>query len=567
MKTIFSLTSTLLIFLTPFKNVYGQLLPPAMVNRIDSIFSDCAKATTPGCVAGIIRNDTLLFSKGYGMANLESKDPLSPKSIFDMCSVSKQFTAYCILLLEQKGRLKLNEDVHVYLPWVPEFGKKITIHHLLNHTSGIRDYMELLNIAGVGGDGMMTQDLAINILKRQRTLNFNPGDRYSYSNSNYVLLAEIVKKVSGMRFNAFADSVIFKPLGMKNTHFQDDNNTNELIPGKALPYQQKDSLHIAGDFINVSSYGDGGLVSNLEDMAKWMKIFYTDKPEHSEIVTKMTRRSKLSTGAEINYGMGVEILNFRGQKVIAHSGAINNSYRLFVCAFPKLKMSFLVFSNIGNAEPWFKAFALAGLFVSKQDDLPQKEELNSTASAHSSLHDTLNIKKYLGSYLDEEGLQLHFRLEKGNLVADIFGQPFPLVKKGDVYQFVNNDALKFQFTETSGGLKVYANYSEHDPQFLLTKYNASLVLSDKELQQYTGTYECSELDTRVQIVLENHQLYLTSSKYNAIEMMVSGKDRIINTGPVLQHLMIERNKKNQVTGFKLNTRQLQNLNFIKLKTH
>lgn len=534
------------------------------VNKIDSMFSAWNNTNTPGCAVGIVRNDTLIFSKGYGMANIENKRPITPKSIFTMCSVSKQFTAYCILLLENQGNLKLNEDVHLYLPWIPEFGKKITIHNLLNHTSGIRDYMELLNITGVGSDGMMTQDLALNIIKRQRTLNFNPGERYSYSNSNYILLAEIVKKVSDMSFNAFADSAIFKPLGMLNTHFQDNNNNNELILGKAQPYQQTDSIHFAGDFVNVSSYGDGGLVSNIEDMAKWMSIFYTEKRSNSKIIIPFTKKGLLNNGVEINYGMGVEILNFRGLKVVAHSGGIGNSYRIFSCAIPEIKMSFLVFSNVGDFAPWFKAFELAGLFVSVNNNSPQKEYMRNAEVANTSLNDTGTIKKYLGSYIDEEGLQINFRLDKSNLIADIFGQPFPLAKKGNTYSFINDSTMKFQFKDISARLNVNANYSPVDPQFILTKYDTSIVPSDKELQKYTGTYECSELDCKYHITLKDRRLYITGNKYNDIEITPLGKDRIISTGPIMQHLIIERNKKDQVLGFKLNTRQLMNLKFIKL---
>jgi CubicO group peptidase (beta-lactamase class C family) len=532
--------------------------------QIDSMFSDWNKTNTPGCAVGIVRNDTLIFSKGYGMANIENQIPITPKSIFTMCSVSKQFTAYCILLLEKQGSLKLNEDVHLYLPWVPEFGKKITIHNLLNHTSGIREYMELLNITGVGVDGMMTQDLAISIIKKQRTLNFNPGERYSYSNSNYILLAEIVKKVSGMSFNAFADSAIFKPLSMMNTHFQDNKNNNELMASKAYPYQQTDSIRFAADFVNVSSYGDGGLVSNIEDMAKWMNVFYAENLNNSDIITQMTRKGRLNNGEEINYGMGVEILNFRGLKVIAHSGAINNSYRIFVCTIPEIKMSFLVFSNVGDFEPWFKAFELAGLFVKKNNDSPKKEETKNADAQITSLNDTVTIKKYLGSYIDEEGLQINFRLDKSNLIADIFGQPFPLVKNGNTYSFINDSTMKFQFKDVSGRLNVYANYSARDPQFLLTKYDASKVLSDQELHDYTGTYESIELDCKYHIILKDQRLYLTSNKYNDIEMTPLGKDRIINAGPIMQHLLIERNKKDQIIGFKLNTRYLMNLKFTKL---
>src|SRR5882762_3288440 len=200
----------------------AQGVPDSIGKKIDDLFSYLNKPNSPGCAIGIVRNDSLIYAKGYGMANLEYSIPISPETIFHMASVSKQFTAYSIVLLARQGKLNLDDDIHKYLPWFPDLKEKITIRHLLNHTSGIRDQWQLLAIAGTRLDDVITQDQIIKILSKQQALNFKPGEEYSYSNSGFTMLAEIVRAVSGKSLRKFTDSAVFKPLGMNNTHFHDD---------------------------------------------------------------------------------------------------------------------------------------------------------------------------------------------------------------------------------------------------------------------------------------------------------------------------------------------------------
>ena len=206
------------------------------------------------------------------MANLEYGIPNTPATIFYAASVSKQFTGYCIALLARQGKINIDEDIHIYLPWMFDFKKRITVRNLLNHTSGIRDDVDLAAISGLGIDGVLTQQSALDIIKKQQTLNFDPGERYSYSNSNYILLAEIVKAISGQSFRDFADSAIFKPLGMANSHFHDD--PGELIRDRAISYWDVGDQSFVNAFQNVYTFGDGGLFTNVNDLSKWIMNFY-----------------------------------------------------------------------------------------------------------------------------------------------------------------------------------------------------------------------------------------------------------------------------------------------------
>src|SRR5689334_20559010 len=195
----------------PFLNsTSAQSLPDSTIKKIDSLFAKWNNNYSPGCTVGIVRNDSLIFSKGYGMANLEYDIQNTPATIYHMASVSKQFTAYSIVLLAKQGKLQLDDDIHKYLSWFPDLKEKITIRNLLNHTSGIRDQWQLLAISGTRLDDVITQEHIIKILSKQEALNFKPGEQYSYSNSGFTMLAEIVRSATGQSLRQFTDSAIFK---------------------------------------------------------------------------------------------------------------------------------------------------------------------------------------------------------------------------------------------------------------------------------------------------------------------------------------------------------------------
>src|SRR5467141_1572966 len=201
---------------------------------VDEIFVDLTKAGSPGCALGVYHEGKMVYSKGYGLANLEQDVPITPQSVFDIGSTSKQFTAASIVLLEKQGKLSINDDVRKYIPELPEYGQKVTIVQLLNHTSGLRDYLTLMDLAGMHIDGVTTDEDALQIISRQKALNFAPGSDWLYSNTGFFLLSVIVKRVSGKPLREFAGENIFTPLAMTHTQFRDDHTS--LIADRALAY-------------------------------------------------------------------------------------------------------------------------------------------------------------------------------------------------------------------------------------------------------------------------------------------------------------------------------------------
>src|SRR5215475_6891648 len=229
---------------------------------VDEVFQDLTTAGSPGCALGVYRDGRMLYSKGYGLANIEGNVPISPKSVFDIGSTSKQFSATSILLLEKAGKLSVEDDIHKYIPELPDYGKKITILNLLNHTSGLRDYLALFDIAGVNGDSVTTDEDALALITRQKGLNFAPGSEYLYSNTGFFLMSIIVERVSGKTLRDFAAENIFTPLQMTHTQFR--NNHRLLVPERAMAYDENEKKD--GYTLDVSYFeqtGDGAVHTSV----------------------------------------------------------------------------------------------------------------------------------------------------------------------------------------------------------------------------------------------------------------------------------------------------------------
>src|SRR5665213_608955 len=210
-------------------------LPDSVASAIDRLYAPMAGAGSPGCSVGVYQNGAVVFARGYGYADLINDVPITPATRFTVGSVSKQFTAASIALLVEAGRISLSDDVRKYVPDLPAYPTPVTIANLVHHTSGIRDFWELVDLAGMRPDDGYTSDDMLNLAKRQKGLNFAPGSEYRYSNTGYPLLAQVVRRAPGQSLRRFADSAIFKPLGMTSTLFLDDHN--EIVPKRASAYQ------------------------------------------------------------------------------------------------------------------------------------------------------------------------------------------------------------------------------------------------------------------------------------------------------------------------------------------
>lgn len=314
---------------------------------LDSLFAPFSAGVSPGCVVGASRRDSTLLARSYGYADLERQAPLSPRSVFYAASVSKQFQALAVLLLEQDGRLRLDDPVRRYVPELPAHASAITLRQLLNHTSGLRDYLMLASLAGRPSDFVITERAVLDALARQRQLNFAPGSEHLYSNSGYVLLSLVVQRVTGQRLDDFARARIFTPLGMGQTRFQHDHTA--LVPGRANGHvREGGAWHLANSLLDV--VGDGGLYTSVEDLLRWATAF--DRPDFAPLLRRMGTPDSLADGRPIanGYGMGLSRSTYRGVTVVAHGGALAG-YRTHFLRLPDEGLAVAVLCNTATANP------------------------------------------------------------------------------------------------------------------------------------------------------------------------------------------------------------------------
>jgi CubicO group peptidase (beta-lactamase class C family) len=560
-------TRNLLLFLISIlvavTKTFAQSLPDSTVSKINKLFTLWDKKNSPGCAVAIVRNDSVLFAKGYGMANLEYDIPIEPGTIFHMASVSKQFTAFAVVLLAKQGKLQLDDDIHKYLSWFPDLKEKITIRNLLNHTSGIRDQWQLLAISGTRLDDVITQEHIVKILSKQQALNFKPGEQYSYSNSGFTMLAEIVRSVTGQSLRQFTDSAIFKPLGMTNTHFHDDYE--EIVKNRSYSYYKTDSVHFANSILSYSNAGATSLFTNLNDLSKWIMNFYTHKVGDQKDIDQLTQKGKLNNGKELNYALGITSDIYKGWKQFSHGGA-DAGYRTHLTVFPDLKMGFAVFSNLGDVNAGRKVYQVADLFITDTAKRRSADAPKDTDSSSAVLKDTIGIKKFAGNYIADDGLQINFRVDNKKLFADAFGRTFLLTKaERDSFSLFADPGVKFLFSgHAAGDTTVFAAFSR-DEKHLLTKYVADTSQPDQVLKAYTGNYFCPELDCKYGIVLKDHHLVLTNSKYSDARLNLVGNDHLVNDFWWMNHLMIIRNSKKEIIGFEVNSGRIQHLRFNKIE--
>jgi len=273
--------------------------PPDSAAQVDRIFERWDRTVSPGCAAAVMKDGRIVYKRGFGMADLDHDVTITPATVFHVASMSKQFTAASILLLEQDGKLSVDNDVRRYIPELPDFGVKITLRHLIHHTSGLRDQWELLGLAGWRySQDLITDEDVLAVMARQKDLNFKPGERYLYCNTGYTLLAQVVKRVSGRSFREFTQARIFDPLGMKSTHFRDD--FDEIVKGMAYGYVQAGATYKLS-VTNFDTAGATSLLTTVEDLALWDENFYNPRVGGRALIERMLERGRLNSGETLDY--------------------------------------------------------------------------------------------------------------------------------------------------------------------------------------------------------------------------------------------------------------------------
>ncbi|MBX2924480.1 MAG: beta-lactamase family protein [Chitinophagaceae bacterium] len=538
----------------------AQPIPDSVAQRIDKIFSQWNNTSTPGVAIGVVRNDSLIYAKGYGMSNLEYGVPITPETVFHMASVSKQFAAYSVVLLASQGKLKLDDDVRQYLPWFPDLKVKITIRHLLNHTSGIRDQWQLLAISGTRLDDVITQEHIVKILSKQQALNFKPGEKYFYSNSGYTMLAEIVQLVTGKTLRQFTDSAIFKPLGMRSTHFHDDYT--EIEKNRAYSYYRKSLFTFSNSILSYSVAGATSLFTNINDLAKWATNFYKPVAGTAADIQQLVQNGRLNDGTEIGYALGIVNDRYKGYRQYSHSGG-DAGFRTYFTVFPELKMGFMVFSNLGEVNTYEKAYQLVDIFIT--DTTTEKPVTNTLLdSSKAIIADTAKVKKWTGDFVSDEGVLFSFALKNNKLYWQRYGNSdllYPITN--DSFAVAGSPEVQFAF-KTAADKRISVLQTWPGNKRVLDIYTADTSFTDQQLQAYAGVYHCPELDVKYSIEVKNRALVLTHNKYSDSKLKLTGREHLFTDHWWMRHLKMITDKKKKIIGFEVNDGRVMYLRFNKL---
>lgn len=518
------------------------------VLQIESIFARY-KPTNPGAQFAIIRNGKLIFSKAWGMADLEHNAPLTTESISEAGSVSKQFTAAAILLLEQQGKLSLDDDVKKYVPELPDYGDVITLRQMIEHKSGLKDWGEIASLAGwPRTTKTYTNDDALYIICNQKTLNYRPGDEFLYSNSNYQLLTIIVQRVSGMSLVDYTRKYIFEPAGMKHTEWRDDYK--RIVPNRAMAYSKKGQEYQT-NMPNEYVYGHAGLLTTAEDLGLWCNYFLSGKFGTPSLLGKQLNKSAFNNGVIHRYAAGLYVDKFRGWNYVAHFG-MTAGYRASIEAYAELDLAFTWLSNTSefDNDTLNVAEAVSDIFI----PIKEPEEQLVTPSFYPVSKEKLN--SYTGWYRNArtgEGLKLYMQHEElhatqGRKLKSVAENAFLIT---DDYNRNNRVEL------SSNGLLIIDQVK--DSVYFIKIDSANL--DEKTMQEYVGEYYSEEVEVKYQVEVKNGKLFLILKPRSEFLLTATYKDGFESPEGTIY---FER-KKMKVINLKISVEKARNVEFKKIK--
>ncbi len=517
------------------------------IARIDSVFAPYAALDVPGCAVGVSRRDTVVLERAWGSANLEHAVPITTGTIFEAGSVSKQFTAAAVLRLAQQGKLSLDDDVRKYVSELPVYDAPITIRHLLNHTSGLRDWGTIMAIAGwPRGTRTYTQAHVLDIIARQKSLNYPVGTEYLYSNSNYNLLAMIAERVSGKTLAEFTRGELFEPLGMKSTGWRDDYT--KIVPGRAQAYSgEGKNWRLTMPFENV--YGNSSLLTTVGDLLKWNANLAHKRVGGDQFVTMLQTKGKLKNGREIKYAAGLTITEFQGTPEIVHDGA-TAGYRAYLARYPEAGYAVAMLCNAGNVNPTALAHRVASVMLPSYKPAAQPDTIGILVPA-------AQLAPILGRYRDarsDDPISIDFaegrlRWANGPKLMAITPRHFRSM----------SGRTHIVFEEGKRGARGQIRAWVDDDTLVFVPVEGPL--AEASFGEYAGTFFSEEVDATVSILKEEKGL-VWFGRPSRSAMLPIYADGFSALGAFVK---FTRGKDGKVDGFLVTSGRARNVRFDRVK--
>lgn len=523
-------------------------------NKIDNLFTDWKKDNNPGGVVMVSHKNKLIFSKAYGLANISYNIPNDKETVFNTGSVSKQFTAMGIVLLQLEGKLSIDDDIHKYLPELNDFGKPITIRHLLHHTSGLRSSPELFGLAGWrDGDAILNEDV-YRYLYKQVDLNFEPGSEYMYSNSGYILLAKIIENITKQDFKSWMKEKIFQPLQMNSTFIEEDYlKINTKI---ASSYAETGPSVFQSVENTDLSYGASNVYSTTSDILNWAKNFSQAPSEWQKAFTMLKTLDTMDNGKKNNYAFGIFLDDFFGNERVQHTGAVAG-FRSIMYSYPVENLEIVILSNFTTNQLFKMADQISQLFLENKS-IVNKNKFSINPVKLSSE----GLKKHEGMYWNDidnysrkiyvENDTLWYLRTNNNKKSHLIP-----ISENEFQMSGINEKLIISFDKNTGKMSMI---TADNTVTTFEKYDDK-AHTIKDLQDYTGTFYSPELETYYTISLKGDKLFGYHNRFGEFEIQTLKKD-VLNWGgmAISKH---KRNKNGDVIGFGVTINRIRNLRFEK----
>ena len=556
-----------ILFLISITNLHSQ---PTLTDKVDSIFNDFFKSTDPGCAVVVVKNNEVIYSNSFGLAVLEYNIPISSKTVFEVGSIAKQFTGYGVAILVGQDKISMEDDIKKFIPELPDYGVKITIDDLVHHKSGIMDQYALLLYSGYRDGDVITKDDVMNTILGEKNLDFLPGEHYTYSNSNYRLLAEIIERVSKQSFSEFMNENIFIPLKMTNTAFI--GNCDEVIAHSAKSYYSVDDDIYNHFSFNTCTLGSSGMWSTAEDMTKWLRNFEEIKAEKPALFELIQQESKLNDGTPIHYGFGLEVDTYLDQKLIYHN-AVNAGFNTQVYHFPGHALGIVILSNNDNfdydlanqvASVFFEGLLKSGDSKNNPDSQePTKVVIYKRPITLSSE----KMKGFIGDFILDSGTPISFKINNNKFYRCIEGvsdaELLPLSENRFFYKDRQYIEIEFnsELNESVNKFDLYVRGS------IIEGGNRLIKESREGLESYCGIYAHDNLNIKVSVFLDNSgQFMIKHFKYGDSKLDYSSKIGLfIGTDFWVNQLEFVKDKNGKTTYLKLLNPPNDRFGGVKLK--
>lgn len=528
---------------------WGQALEKVkVVAGAERAFDKVAKAVAmpaPGCAVGVSLNGESVFEKAFGLAEMEHNVANTPQTIFESGSVAKQFTAAALVLLQQEGKLSIDDSVKKYIPELPDYGSPLTIRHMLNHTSGMRDWFAVRTLSGDGaGQHIVTQQMIFDTAVRQKGLDFKPGAEYSYSNSGYQVAAMIVERVSKQKFADFVIERLLKPTGMQNSSYRDD--FQRIVPGRAQAYSKSGEGPWRLNMPMMTGHGGGGMLTTVGDWLKWNAMLDA-KTWNAGLVDALETQGVLHNGHKISYALGLTHGSYKGQRNISHGGA-TAGYRTVLVRFPDRKVSIAVLCN-GTAPD---ANGIAYSIADEVFELPAEP----SPAANSESSPIQQPEKYVGLWKNERN-RTAARISINNGELRFGNTPIRSMPDGSVMAGAN----KLTFSNDSNGKPIFFDATANNDTIRFTATSEWQPTAD-DLGAFAGEWYSDDAEAKVKFVVEGTNVFLALKNSPRIALRPLYKDCFTGSG---QLVWFDRDASGKVTGMHVGEARIRDMPFVRVK--